>query len=162
QQVGGDDDLLADRRRRGGRGRRRAGGLGGGGGRDSGRNGGRDCAGRNAGGAAGRGRGGGSRLGLAETEGRFVAVMDLPLVPQHHHGETKDHPQDGAANVVHEVFFLEWGESRWVNRRGFSTRADTSGTGSCPPAHQGWQRARRRSVRQVPAAAPCNWSACSE
>jgi hypothetical protein len=30
--------------------------------------------------------------------------MDLPFVPQQDHGETKNHPQDGATDVVHEDF----------------------------------------------------------
>jgi hypothetical protein len=29
------------------------------------------------------------------------------LVPQKNHGEAKNHPQNGAANVIHEVFFPE-------------------------------------------------------
>jgi len=80
------------------------------------------------------------RLGLRK-EGGLVAVVDLPLVPQQDHGKAKDHPKDGAADVVHEDFFDEGGNNR-VNRRGAS-----SGTGSWPPAHQGWQRTRRASVK---------------
>ena len=30
--------------------------------------------------------------------------MDLPLVPQQNYGKGKYHPQDGAADIVHEVF----------------------------------------------------------
>ena len=81
-------------------------------------------------------------LGRAREEGGFIAVVDLPLVPKQHHGKTKDHPQDGAANIVHEVFFSEGEEIRRPNSRGRST-----GTGSCPPSHQGWQRAKRAKVR---------------
>jgi len=27
--------------------------------------------------------------------------MDLPLVPQHHQGKTKNSPKNGAADIVH-------------------------------------------------------------
>jgi hypothetical protein len=36
-----------------------------------------------------------------------VAVVYLPLIPQQDQGETKNHPQNGATNIVHEVFFEE-------------------------------------------------------
>jgi hypothetical protein len=37
-----------------------------------------------------------------------VAHADLVVVPQHNHGKTKNHPQNGAADIVHEdVFTLE-------------------------------------------------------
>jgi hypothetical protein len=66
--------------------------------------------------------------------------VNLPLVPQENHRETKDHPQNGAAKVIHdEVFFPELEEVKEVNKAG--------GTGSCPPTHQGWQRIRRRTVK---------------
>jgi hypothetical protein len=65
--------------------------------------------------------------------------VNLPLVPQKDHRETKDHPQDGAANVIHEVFFPEVEEVKELNK--------AVGTGSCPPAHQGWQRTKRRNVK---------------
>ncbi len=42
---------------------------------------------------------------LGREEGRLVAVENLPLVPQKDHGETKYHPQDGAADVVHDGVF---------------------------------------------------------
>jgi len=74
----------------------------------------------------------GGRCGLdLGKESGLVAVVDLPLVPQQDHGEAKNHPEDGAADVVHEDF-LEEGDRNRVNRRGAS-----SGMGSCPPAHQG-------------------------
>jgi hypothetical protein len=64
------------------------------------------------------------------------------LIPQQHHGKTKNHPQNGAAYIVHEGFlFEEEGISR-VNSLGFSM-----GTGSRPPAHQGWQRDSRKNVK---------------
>ena len=78
-------------------------------------------------------------LGGCREKGGGVAVMNLPVIPQQNHGEAKNHPQNGAANVVHEVFFPELEEVKEVNKAG--------GTGSCPPAHQGWQRTRRRSVK---------------
>jgi hypothetical protein len=68
-----------------------------------------------------------------------VAIVNLPLVPQKNHGETKDHPQNGAANVIHEVFFPELEEIKELNKAG--------GTGSCPPTHQGWQRTNRCKVK---------------
>ena len=34
-----------------------------------------------------------------------MAVINLPLVPQKDHGKTKNHPQDGAADVVHDGVF---------------------------------------------------------
>jgi hypothetical protein len=71
-----------------------------------------------------------------------LAVVNLPLVPQQHHGKAKDHPQNGAANIVHEDFFSEEGEIRRLKSRGFSV-----GTGSWPPAHQGWQRASLDNTR---------------
>ena len=61
--------------------------------------------------------------------------MNLPLIPQQHHGEAKNHPQNGAANIVHEDFFREEDEeeaNRLENSLGFS-----DGTGSNPPWHQG-------------------------
>ena len=81
-------------------------------------------------------------------EGRLVAVEDLPLVPQQHQRETKNHPQDGAADIVHEEDFL----SSEVRKANSDLDCEVGrwafgGTGSCPPWHQGWQRAMRRSVR---------------
>jgi hypothetical protein len=65
--------------------------------------------------------------------------VNLPLIPKQDHGETKNHPQNGAANVIHEVFFPELEAVIDINKAG--------GTGSCPPTHQGWHRAKRRSVK---------------
>ena len=96
-------------------------------------------------------------------EGRAFAVVQLPFVPQQDHGKTEYHPQDGAADVVHGDFFGEeevvvGGISRENSR---VARGASCGTGSCPPAHQGWQRPRRQTVSQAPRAAPCRSSACS-
>jgi hypothetical protein len=60
-----------------------------------------------------------------------MAIKNLPLIPQQDHRETKYHPQDGAANVIH-VFFFPSGEG--VKRE---KRVCWGGTGSWPPAHQG-------------------------
>ena len=38
-------------------------------------------------------------------EGGRPAVVDLPLVPEHHQREAEDHPEDGAADVGHGFFF---------------------------------------------------------
>jgi hypothetical protein len=65
--------------------------------------------------------------------------MDLPLIPKQDHRKTKNHPQNGAANVIHEVFFPEVEEVKELNK--------AVGTGSCPPAHRGWQRTKRRNVK---------------
>ena len=59
---------------------------------------------RHTGGRRSRGRRCGGLVGSRE-KGRFVTVVNLPLVPQQDHGKTKNHPQNGAANIVHEVFF---------------------------------------------------------
>ena len=94
-------------------------------------------------------RGCGSHRGRRREECGLVAVVQLPFVPQQNHGKAKNHPQDGAANVVHEDFF---GEDGWV-LEGFSRennrmpRGNSAGTGSQPPSHQGWQRTSLRSVR---------------
>jgi hypothetical protein len=40
-------------------------------------------------------------------ESGLLSVVDLPLIPQQDHGKPKDHPQNGAANIVHEDFFSE-------------------------------------------------------
>jgi len=90
----------------------------------------RCSAGRRHGSRSSRGLARGDCIGLRK-EGGLVAVVDLPLVPQQDHGEAKNHPEDGAADVVHEDF-LDGGDKNRVNRRGAS-----SGTGSWPPAHQG-------------------------
>jgi len=57
----------------------------------------------------------------------------LPLIPQQDQGKTKNDPQDGATNVVHENFFpvLEDAISRENSLGG------SFGTESTPPAHQG-------------------------
>jgi hypothetical protein len=34
-----------------------------------------------------------------------MSIKNLPLVPQQDHREAKNHPQNGAANVIHEFFF---------------------------------------------------------
>jgi hypothetical protein len=82
----------------------------------------------------GRTRTGRSRPALAwawEKSG-IVTSMHLPLVPQQHHGKAKNHPQNGAANIVHEDFSgVDEGNSR-VNSPGLCL-----GTGSKPPSHQG-------------------------
>jgi len=83
----------------------------------------------------------GGRHGRGEERG-LLAVVDLPFVPQQNHGKAKYHPQNGAANVVHEDFFGEEEEVKPVNSLG-----GWSGTGSCPPSHHGWQRTSRRSVK---------------
>jgi hypothetical protein len=36
-----------------------------------------------------------------------LTVEYLPLIPQQDHGKTKNHPQNGAPDVVHDGFFLE-------------------------------------------------------
>ena len=74
-------------------------------------------------------------------ESGLLAVVKLPLVPQHDYGEAKDHPKNGAPNIVHEDFFSE----ELVNR--VRRESGAVGTGSCPPAHQGWQRTSRATVR---------------
>jgi hypothetical protein len=76
-----------------------------------------------------------------------MAIEDLPLIPQQDHGETKNHPQDGAADVIHDGVFLEVMEAAGVSKRLKKEAEFGGGTGSCPPSHQGWQRTRRRSVR---------------
>ena len=76
-------------------------------------------------------------------EGRLVAVGHLPLIPQQNHGKTEDHPEDGAADIVHEKGFLS--EKREENSEPFL--CVSGGTGSCPPLHQGWQRTRRCRVK---------------
>src|SRR5690606_11073534 len=98
--VGLDLDLL----RRDGGGpvgrRRKRGGRGGG-----------RCAGGGGAAAGGSvGRRGLRRLVRRGQEGRLAAVVDLPLVPQHHQREPEDHPEDGAANVVHQDFLSEVSE----------------------------------------------------
>jgi hypothetical protein len=47
-----------------------------------------------------------------------LAVVKLPLVPQQDHGKTKNHPKDGATDIVHGVFFEEVGENKAENKRG--------------------------------------------
>ena len=65
-------------------------------------------------------------------KGGLVPVIDLPLIPQQHHGKAKNHPQDGAAYIVHEDFSgVDEGNSR-ENSPGLC-----SDTGSKPPSHQG-------------------------
>jgi hypothetical protein len=44
-------------------------------------------------------------LGRKECGG--LALMDLPLIPQQHHGKTKNDPQNGAAYIVHIKINLE-------------------------------------------------------
>ena len=68
-----------------------------------------------------------------------MTIENLPLVPQQDHGKTKNHPQDGAADVVHDGFFLEEFEVTGVTKR----VNNVAGTGSIPPSHQGLQRASR-------------------
>jgi hypothetical protein len=34
-----------------------------------------------------------------------MPAVNLPLIPQQNHGKTKNHPQNGAPNIVHEDFF---------------------------------------------------------
>ena len=85
-------------------------------------------------GRTGRARTGRSRRGLAwgREKSGLVTGMHLPLVPQQHHGKAKNHPQNGAANIVHEDFSgVDEGNSR-VKSPGFCL-----GTGSKPPSHQG-------------------------
>jgi hypothetical protein len=89
-------------------------------------------------------------LAVCVADGKKVAfwpVKNLPLVPQHDHGKTKNHPQNGAADVVHDGVFLEGVEVTGVTSRVKSERESLGGTGSWPPSHQGPQRTRRRSVR---------------
>jgi hypothetical protein len=65
-------------------------------------------------------------------ESGFVAVKDLPLVSQKDHGKAKNHPQNGAANVVHEEFFPELEDVEEVKNA-----SGVGGTGSGPPTHHG-------------------------
>jgi hypothetical protein len=74
-----------------------------------------------------------------------VTQADLVVVPQHDHGKTKNHPQNGTADIVHEDVFTE--EVILVNLESREKCVDLSGTGSAPPSHQGWQRPKRLSVR---------------
>jgi len=37
----------------------------------------------------------------------FFAVMQLPLIPQHHQRKPKNNPKYGAANIVHGVSAIE-------------------------------------------------------
>ena len=69
------------------------------------------------------------------------ALVDLPLVPQHDEGKSKNNPQNGAAHIVHGAV-LSW--KKRVKSRG---PVHCSGTGSSPPAHQGWQRPKRCAVK---------------
>jgi hypothetical protein len=75
-------------------------------------------------------------------EGGFVAIENLPLIPQKDHRKAKNHPQNGAANVVHEVFFPELEDVEDFKNTNFA-----GGTGSIPPTHQGWQRPKRLNVK---------------
>ncbi len=97
-------------------------------------------------------------------KGGLLAVVQLPFVPDQDQRKAKYHPQDRAADVVHGDFFGEVVEEAGVISRENSrvARGASCGTGSWPPLHQGWQRASRPSVSQVPAAAPCCCRACSE
>ncbi|MCY1509558.1 hypothetical protein D9M68_439080 [compost metagenome] len=137
EQVGGHHDLLARR----GRSRlRRHGACGATG-----------CGSRGRHAVVGGGRTSGRRrdggLGRRQ-EGRLVAVEDLPLVPQQHERETKNHPQDRAADIVHDEDFLSEERRDENSDPDLSVRrCDFGGTGSWPPWHQGWQRAMRCSVR---------------
>ena len=80
-------------------------------------------------------------LGLRPKVG-FVALADLVVVPQHDHGKAKNHPQNGAADIVHEdVFTLG---DMLVN---LENREKWVGTVSMPPSHHGWQRPKRFKVR---------------
>ena len=45
------------------------------------------------------------RLAGRREKSGLLAVVYLPLVPQQNHGKAKDHPQNSAANIVHEGFF---------------------------------------------------------
>ena len=75
---------------------------------------------------SGGARGRGSRHRCRREKGRRIAVVDLPFVPDQHHGETKNHPQDGPTDVIHDgCFFSEEGEIRRENKAGGWT-----GTGS--------------------------------
>ena len=81
-------------------------------------------------------------LGLGE-EGGVFAVVNLPGVPQHHKRKRKNCPQQGAPNIVHgDVFSVE---TREVNK--VPAAFWLGGTGSWPPAHQGWQRSKRRALK---------------
>jgi hypothetical protein len=54
---------------------------------------------------------------------RLFTVVHLPLVPQKHHGKAKNHPQNGAPNIVHEGFFSEEGvEIKRLKSRGSPSR----------------------------------------
>jgi hypothetical protein len=57
-------------------------------------------------------------------------MEDLPLIPQQNHGKTKNHPQNGAADVVHDGVFSEGGEVTGVTRRENKEVLRPGGTGS--------------------------------
>jgi hypothetical protein len=50
---------------------------------------------------------GGSWRRCGWKKGGFVAVMQLPLIPQHDQRKTKNNPKNGAANIVHGVSAIE-------------------------------------------------------
>ena len=76
-----------------------------------------------------------------------MSVIDLPLVPQQDHGKTKNHPQNGAADVVHDGVFFEGKVIAGETRRENNDLPVADGTGSSPPSHQGWHRAKRLKVK---------------
>jgi hypothetical protein len=68
--------------------------------------------------------------------------MNLPLIPQKDYRKSKNYPQNGSPNFVHErVSLVEEGINR-VKNRGM-----LEGTGSHPPAHSGLQRSNRAASK---------------
>jgi hypothetical protein len=67
--------------------------------------------------------------------------VDLPLIPEQNHGKTKNNPQNGSAYIVHGSYLKK--KAFTLLKKG----GGLTGTGSKPPAHQGWHRESRCNVK---------------
>src|SRR5678815_3470488 len=93
-------------------------------------------------------------------EERRLAVVLVPGVPDQEQRGGEHHPEDAAANVGHGEAVSDAPEAREEGAAGEAAsrarkrRGGSAGTGSKPPAHHGWQRPMRPTVKALPARAP--------